>query len=329
MANRRDLKSYVRYDGSGRVIPGSNVLRKNMPKVGNWKEIQAYECCDPTPPPTINALRLTFDSIENADLLVGDSSSVEDWNTFFDLPTLGSPFTSVQVEGNEIKLYGGANIKVKPALMYDFGYQYLISINDEAGCITSVGGDAFSYCEYLTSVSLPECTIIYGYEDSPENGYGGFGYCISLANINIPKLVTLGSYGLTDCIATSINFPLLTTVEDSGLTWFSNVTSITLPSLETIDFEGLAYNNATSYFFPNVTSIGFQAFTSCTSLTTISIPSCTDLGGTVGDDGVFNSLSGNNVTLTVPAALMTCNSGNPDGDIQYLQANNTVTVITV
>jgi hypothetical protein len=26
---------------------------------------------------------------------------------------------------------------------------------------------------------------------------------------------------------------------------------------------------------------------------------------------------------------MTCNIGNPDGDIQYLQANNTVTIITV
>jgi hypothetical protein len=25
---------------------------------------------------------------------------------------------------------------------------------------------------------------------------------------------------------------------------------------------------------------------------------------------------------------MTCNGGNPDGDIQYLQANNTVTIIT-
>jgi len=46
--NKRDLKSYVRYDGSGRVIPGSNVLRKNMPKVGKWKETQAYECCNPT-----------------------------------------------------------------------------------------------------------------------------------------------------------------------------------------------------------------------------------------------------------------------------------------
>jgi hypothetical protein len=25
---------------------------------------------------------------------------------------------------------------------------------------------------------------------------------------------------------------------------------------------------------------------------------------------------------------MTCNGGNPDGDIQYLQANNTVTITT-
>jgi hypothetical protein len=47
-SNRRDLKSYVRYDGSGRIIPGSNVLRKNMPKVGKWKETQTYKCCNPT-----------------------------------------------------------------------------------------------------------------------------------------------------------------------------------------------------------------------------------------------------------------------------------------
>jgi hypothetical protein len=46
--NKRDLKAYVRYDGTGRVIPGSLVLRRNKPKVGNWKEIQAYECCNPT-----------------------------------------------------------------------------------------------------------------------------------------------------------------------------------------------------------------------------------------------------------------------------------------
>ena len=46
--NKRDLKAYVRYDGSGRVVPGSLILRRKMPKVGKWVEIQAYECCNPT-----------------------------------------------------------------------------------------------------------------------------------------------------------------------------------------------------------------------------------------------------------------------------------------
>ena len=45
--NKRDLKAYVRFDGNQRVIPGSLVLRRNKPKVGNWKEIQTYECCNP------------------------------------------------------------------------------------------------------------------------------------------------------------------------------------------------------------------------------------------------------------------------------------------
>lgn len=46
--NKRDLKAYVRFDGSGRVVAGSLILRRNKPKVGNWVEIQAYECCNPT-----------------------------------------------------------------------------------------------------------------------------------------------------------------------------------------------------------------------------------------------------------------------------------------
>jgi hypothetical protein len=48
MSNRRDLKAYVRYDGSGKVIPGSLILQRKSPKVGDWKEIDAYECCNPT-----------------------------------------------------------------------------------------------------------------------------------------------------------------------------------------------------------------------------------------------------------------------------------------
>jgi hypothetical protein len=44
--NKRDLKAFSRFDGTGRIIPGSTVLRRNKPKNGNWKEVQAYECCN-------------------------------------------------------------------------------------------------------------------------------------------------------------------------------------------------------------------------------------------------------------------------------------------
>lgn len=46
--SRRDLKAFVRYDATGRIIPGSLILQRSKPKVGDWKEIEAYECCNPT-----------------------------------------------------------------------------------------------------------------------------------------------------------------------------------------------------------------------------------------------------------------------------------------
>ena len=47
-SNKRDLKAFVRYDGTGRVIAGGPILQRFKPKVGNWVEIDAYECCNPT-----------------------------------------------------------------------------------------------------------------------------------------------------------------------------------------------------------------------------------------------------------------------------------------
>jgi hypothetical protein len=57
--NTRPLKAYVRFDGSGRIVAGSLVLRKNKPKVGKWKEIPAYECCNPTTTTTTTAAPTT------------------------------------------------------------------------------------------------------------------------------------------------------------------------------------------------------------------------------------------------------------------------------
>ena len=43
--NKKDLKAFVRYDGSGRVVAGSLILRRQKPKVGKWTQVQGYECC--------------------------------------------------------------------------------------------------------------------------------------------------------------------------------------------------------------------------------------------------------------------------------------------
>ena len=50
MASNQRLKAYVRYDGTGRVVPSSLILARFKPKVGNYKEIDAYECCNETLP---------------------------------------------------------------------------------------------------------------------------------------------------------------------------------------------------------------------------------------------------------------------------------------
>ena len=59
MATNNKLKAYVRFDGTGRVIAGSLILQRSKPKVGNWKEIDANECCNPTTTTTTTAAPTT------------------------------------------------------------------------------------------------------------------------------------------------------------------------------------------------------------------------------------------------------------------------------
>jgi hypothetical protein len=195
----------------------------------------AFMCTGPCPttttttlPPT--QLRMLFTDINN---VVLDPTQLNEWNSFFGLPTLGNPFTSLTLIGNEIFLFGGSNITLRGSLFN----------NDN----------------------------------------------------NILEIEDVTS-----------NVIIATTGKD-----FSDATSLT------------------TVILPAILTISGNCFQLCYSLTTFNISSCTNLGETVGNDDVFYGINNNIITLTVPLALMTCNAGNPDGDIQYLQANNTVTIITV
>lgn len=248
--------------------------------------------------PLFKGLLLEFTSINNTP--VANPYSVSDWNTFFNLPTSGTPFNKVNIVNNKVYLYGGANILLKSYIFY--GNSDLVSIEDTSGCVVYGRPYSFYNASSLTTIILP---AVYGAQQAC------FSNCQSLKNLSLPAITYAGDncFDLTFLFgnAASLSFPLLHTV---GTRCFYNcfgLLGISLPS---------------AFFIEN------EAFYNCGVLDSIYIPSCQYLGTSVGYNAVF-TMGGRNVNLTVRSSLMTCNSGNPDGDIQWIQANNTATITTV
>ena len=76
MANSNNrLKAYVRYDGTGRVIAGSLILQRFKPKVGNWQEINANECCNVPPLPS-NCVEFVVDTTEGTTFTLSFTTNV-------------------------------------------------------------------------------------------------------------------------------------------------------------------------------------------------------------------------------------------------------------
>lgn len=58
--NKRPLKAFVRFDGNGKAVSSSLIWRKVKPKVGSWKEIDGYECCNYDQAPVIVNIQSGF-----------------------------------------------------------------------------------------------------------------------------------------------------------------------------------------------------------------------------------------------------------------------------
>jgi hypothetical protein len=68
MASNKRLKAYVRYDGTGRVVPSSLILARFKPAVGNYQEIDAYECCNVAPLPS-NCIEFVADTTDDTEFI--------------------------------------------------------------------------------------------------------------------------------------------------------------------------------------------------------------------------------------------------------------------
>jgi len=189
MANRRDLKAYARYDGSGRIIPGSNILRKNEPKNGNWKELQAYACCNLVYIPFISVWRTTEtnESISLPYSSDGTYSGIINW---------GDGTTSPNYYGNRTHTYATAGDYTITITGTIIGFSFdidgdesdrtkIITINQwgsiQLGDGSSGGGNSiFSGCSNLNLASVTDIPNLTNLD-----GLGGFFQeCTSLTSVN-------------------------------------------------------------------------------------------------------------------------------------------------
>lgn len=168
-----------------------------------------------------------------------------------------------------------------------------ITHNRSTYSVTSIGSSAFSYCEDLTSVTIPNSVT--------KIGSSAFRECLLLESINIPNSVTIiDSYSFLNCYSlTSITIP--NSVTDIGSNSFAgcqSLTSITIPSSVTSikDYAFKGCSSLTSVTIPNsVTRIENSAFYGCEGLTSVTIP---DSLTTIEDNTFENCKS--LISITIP-----------------------------
>ena len=141
-----------------------------------------------------------------------------------------------------------------------------VAYNGTSYSVTTIGENAFYYCERLTSVTIPNSvtSII----------YNAFWYCTGLTSINVAEDNL--NYASIDGVLYSKDKKTLITCPGG------KTESVTIPNSVTT-IESYAFRNCTgltNITIPNsVTSIGKWAFSSCKGLTSVTIPnSVTSIG---------------------------------------------------
>ena len=152
----------------------------------------------------------------------------------------------------------------------DVTFPETITVDNVVYNVTSIGRDAFSYCQGLTSITIPNSVT--------SIGYAAFYGCTGLTSITIPNSVTsIGGCVFSDCTGlTSITIPnSVTSIVEWAFSGCTGLTSITIPNSVTSirEWAFSSCTGLTSITIPNsVTSIGDEAFSDCTGLTSITIP---------------------------------------------------------
>ena len=167
------------------------------------------------------------------------------------------------------------------------------SVIPSDGSVTVIGSSAFSYCQRLTDIGIPDCVT--------EIGNYAFLVCISLESVEIPASVTAigeGAFNFCDSLETIIVNPENPVyhsqgnciIETASQTLIAGCNNSVIPSdgsVTVIGSSAFSYcKGLTSIEIPaSVTEIGNYAFLFCVSLESINIPASV----TVIGEGAFRA----------------------------------------
>jgi hypothetical protein len=181
------------------------------------------------------------------------------------------------------------------------------SVTVVGGKVTFTGGGGMTVkasC-FMDSTSLLEVNDTAGIIVAV-NDYA-FANIKVLTSVNLAGVLTMGSAFYYATAMTNFNAPKLTS---AGLYCFDNCISMT------------------SFNLPELTNCGDMCFYGNSLCADYYLPKLTTSGTTTGSNSTFYSpdFSGS-YHFTIPASLMTCNGGNPDGDLIDI-INNYTCLIT-
>ena len=168
--------------------------------------------------------------------------------------------TELEVTSGDEKYSGTVNI---PASVNYIGTEY---------SVTSIGDEAFSWCNNLTSITIPN------------------------------KVTSIGNNAFSGCPLTSVTIPnSVTSIGEWAFEYCSSLNTVTIGNNVQSIGEGTFYDcsGLTSITIGNsVTSIGIQAFDGCSSLTSVTIPNSVKSI----EDAAFTNCKNLN-TITIPNSV--------------------------
>lgn len=236
---------------------------------------------------------------------------------------------------------GGWGSYTKPtgALVIPDSITYNNGWNDNTYPVTAIGSSAFSGCNELTSITIPEGVTTIGYfafyncsgltsvtisDGVTSIGNHAFLGCSGLTSITIPRSVTsLGWYTFEGCNLTSVVFNADScTYADSPFAAGNNITSFTIGDNVKCIPAKLCYGGCymTTITIPDsINYIGDEAFRGC-SLTSVTIGNGVT---SIGNDAFLNCSNLTSVTIgdnTLTVASSNTSMGSPN--LELPEANS-------